>query len=165
MGFPMTASASSTPRPASIGLDHTHLQPIDTEPVGNEARTVLATYDALAEHVIREATDRLRQLRIGVLAGDDFHESHVAGGLKKLRNEESRVKLSLSPRVNRRSGIVDVLDERPSPADAARRSCGKRLFHLEDLSHRLDDPSHNSRSARGDPPHCRRSPTSPPALT
>ncbi len=62
MGLPIMASASSTVRPNSNAFTHCRLQPIDAEPVRNEARTVVAVNDALSEHHVRKGLDRLDRL-------------------------------------------------------------------------------------------------------
>ena len=54
------------------GLGHRRLHPETAEPVGDEARAVLAMHGGLAQPMIGEAADRFHGFGIGRGAGDDF---------------------------------------------------------------------------------------------
>ena len=65
-----------------------HQTPIDADPVGDEARCVLARHDFLAEHLVAEPGQRVDCIAAGVGAGDDFQKPHVARRIKEMSNRE-----------------------------------------------------------------------------
>ena len=64
------------------------LQPINADPVGDEARGVLGVDHALAEADIGEPAYRRDRLRVGSGAGDDLDEAHVAGRVEEMGDQE-----------------------------------------------------------------------------
>ena len=64
------------------------LQPIDADPVGDEAGRVLGVDHALAQADIGEPAHRRDLLRVGSGAGDDLDEAHVAGRVEEMGDQE-----------------------------------------------------------------------------
>ena len=122
-------------------VQHRHLQPVDAEPVGDEAGAVVAGDDALAHRDIGEGGDFFDHRRVGLRPGDDLQQPHVARRVEEMGNQKVFGKSLRTPfdqRAERDGGGV----RRHRRAGLAHRiDLGiERLLHVEALQHDLDDP-------------------------
>ena len=121
--------------------DDAALQPVDTDPVGDEARRVLARNDGLAEPEIGEPVDRIDGVGAGAFAGHHLQKPEIPWRVEEMGDQEVGLEIlghALGqPGKGNGRGV--------GGHDRARLAGGldffvKGLFEVEPFDDRLDDP-------------------------
>ena len=128
-------------QPLVDGFDQCQLQPVDSQPVGDEAGAVLTAHDTFAKRHVGEAGDRGDRFRRGLRPGNDFQQAHIAWRIEEMRNQEvapERLAHALGQHLQPDSGGVGA-DRAARPANVFQPAV-QRLLDVRAFQHRLNDP-------------------------
>ncbi len=109
--------------------------------VGDEIRRVASADDLFAEVLIEETGKRRHRRRIGIRAGNDFHQAHVTRRIEEVRAEPAAAQFRGQHAGNRGDGNAAGVRGQDGVRLHMRRDARQQLLlDLEIFRYRLDDP-------------------------